>query len=111
MEEKRKSERLYLRRTIIYGMSDPPGFIAFAKDISKRGMLIASRHMLGEGTRLHFSLRDEENRFYKAEGVVVRIDEKSHAIDMGGRYQMGIEFIDMSEGMERLYSNRSAPSV
>ena len=105
MEEKRESERLYLKRTVIYGMSDPPGLIAFGKDISKKGMLIASRHMLDEGTRLHFTIRDEENKFFKTEGVVVRVDERSHAIDMGGRYNMGIEFINVSEEIDRMYAN------
>ncbi len=103
MEEKRESERLYLKRTVIYEMSDPPGYIVFGKDISKKGMLITSRHMLGEGTRLHFTIRDEENRFFKTEGVVVRVDERSHIIDMGGRYNIGIEFIDMDEGVEQIY--------
>ncbi len=102
MEDKRINERLHLKRSVIYGVTNPPNKIGFAKDISKEGMFITSRHMLEVGTHLHFAIKNGFNNFFTAEGVVVRSDGRGCSIRKDDGYGLGIKFTDGHDDLKEL---------
>ena len=114
MEEKRINKRLHLKRSVIYGVTNPPNKIGFGKDISQEGLFITSRHILEVGTRLHFAIKNGFNKFLTAEGVVVRSDGRGCGIRKGDGYGLGIKFTaghdDLRELTDSLIHNKEANS-
>lgn len=112
MEDKRINERLHLKRSVIYGVTNPPNKIGFGKDISKEGMFITSRHMLEVGTHLHFAIKNGFNKFCQVEGVVVRSDGRGCNIRKDDGYGLGIKFTaghgDLRELTDALIHNKEA---
>jgi len=102
MEDKRINKRLDLKRSIIYGATNPPNKIGFGKDISQEGMFINSRHMLEVGTRLHFAIKNGFNNFCMAEGVIVRSDGIGCAIRKDDGYGLGIKFTSGHDDLREL---------
>ena len=99
MKEQRMNQRYDFNRRIIYGLNVHPSFIGFAKNISREGMFFISRHLLREGTRLHFVIRSDSNQFYKAEGVVLRNDESTLGLRYDDGYGLGIGFTAMQDAL------------
>ena len=102
MEDKRVNKRLYLKRSVIYRVTNPPNKIGFGKDISQEDMFITSRNMLEVGTRLHFAIKNGFNKFLTAEGVVVKSDGRGRGIRKGEGHGLGIKVTEGHDDLREL---------
>lgn len=94
-EERRKGERLSLWFPM--KLDDPKGTeaVAVSRNISERGVLIATASDLAEGTRVTATFRPSpEATERQVEGVIVRCEDNDRDPDGLWPFRVAIEFSD-----------------